>query len=72
MGCGRVAPQPELLRFAWDEGAVVSDGARRRAGRGAYLCPRRACLERANARRAWARAFRRAVIAVPENVHLAG
>ena len=61
MGCGRVRPQAELRRFAADpEGRVVEDAARRLASRGAYVCDD-ACLEQATKRRAWGRAFRRAV-----------
>ncbi|MEX0817234.1 MAG: YlxR family protein [Gaiellales bacterium] len=75
VGCGRKAPQEELLRF----GAVASsphhpppDGAttyalthdpeRRLPGRGAYTCRRLACFERAASRRAFARTLRRTVV----------
>lgn len=61
IGCGRIRPQAELRRFAVDaEGRVVEDRARRLASRGAYVCDD-ACLAEATRRRAWGRAFRRAV-----------
>jgi predicted RNA-binding protein YlxR (DUF448 family) len=75
VGCGRVAPKPELLRLA-----VARDAEERRArravidaagvlpGRGAYLCrgaapltPNPACLQLATRRGGIARALRRPV-----------
>ena len=59
MGCGRKAPQPELLRFTAPDGLLRHDP--KGAGRGAYTCARLACFERAAARRAFARTLRRNV-----------
>jgi predicted RNA-binding protein YlxR (DUF448 family) len=59
VGCGRRAPQGELVRFAVREGQLVAD--RRAAGRGAYTCRRLVCFERAQAQRAFARSLRRSV-----------
>ena len=70
MGCGRVAAQGELARLAVVDGAVVLDAGRDLPGRGAYLCPRPECWERAVARGAFARAFRRPVEAPSEPLHL--
>lgn len=61
MGCGRVAPQRELLRFAVAGAEAVPDPGRRLAGRGAYVHPAPGCLEAAVRRRAFARALRRPV-----------
>lgn len=59
LGCGATAPQPGLARLRVAEGArVVLDGTRS-GGRGAWVHPAEACLERALRRRAFARAFRR-------------
>ena len=67
VGCGRKAPQRELLRFT----AVGEELARyptgRAPGRGAYTCPRVPCFERAVARRAFARTLRQTV-RVPEGL----
>jgi predicted RNA-binding protein YlxR (DUF448 family) len=53
VGCGRKAPQAELLRFVARAG-VLTLGPKE-PGRGAYTCRRLACFERAAARRAFAR-----------------
>lgn len=58
-GCGRRAPQRELVRFAVRDGELVpGQGA---PGRGAYTCRRRVCFERAAAQRGFARALRQTV-----------
>jgi uncharacterized protein len=75
VGCGRVAPKPELLRLAISRDAderrarrAVIDAACVMPGRGAYLCrgtaalaPDPACLQLATRRGAVARALRRSV-----------
>jgi predicted RNA-binding protein YlxR (DUF448 family) len=58
-GCGRKAPQGELIRFAARGGELVAD--RRAPGRGVYTCRRLQCFERARSRRAFARTLRRSV-----------
>jgi len=65
-----VAPQRELVRLAAVDGTVTADPQRRLPGRGAYLCPRRECWDRAVARRAFSRAFRRPVDVPAEPLHL--
>jgi predicted RNA-binding protein YlxR (DUF448 family) len=73
VGCGRVAPQPELVRLTAVAGRLAVDpGGPRAAGRGAYLCPRRECWDRAVARRGFARALRRPVEVPPEPLNLTG
>jgi predicted RNA-binding protein YlxR (DUF448 family) len=57
VGCRRRRGQQELVRLVQDHGRVVQ--ARPGApGRSAYLCPEQTCLETAEKRRAFARAFR--------------
>lgn len=63
VGCGRRAPQAELLRFTARDG-VLTHG--RGEGRGAYTCRRLACFERAASKRAFARTLRRTVRVDPE------
>ncbi|WP_373422456.1 YlxR family protein [Enhygromyxa salina] len=59
VGCRATRPQGELLRYGLAAGSVApAIGARPQlAGRSAYLCPRRACRDRAIKRRAFNRAF---------------
>jgi uncharacterized protein len=61
VGCGRKAPQQELVRFAAPTGVLELDAARRLLGRGAYTCRRLSCFERAESRRAFSRMLRRTV-----------
>ena len=67
-GCGRKAPQAELVRFAARDGALVPGGGQ--LGRGVYTCRRLACFERAAERRAFARTLRRSVRVEPELARL--
>ncbi len=62
-GCGRKAPQSELLRFAAVDG-VLTPG-RSLPGRGVYTCRRLACFERSASRRAFSRVLRRPVRVEP-------
>ena len=62
-GCGRKAPQQELVRFAARDGVLV-DG-RTEPGRGVYTCRRLACFERALSRRAFNRVLRQNVTVDP-------
>lgn len=64
VGCRTRRPQGELVRLVAAGGRVVpaQPGA---PGRGAYVCPRQECVEAADRRRAFARAFRGPVIMDP-------
>jgi predicted RNA-binding protein YlxR (DUF448 family) len=64
IGCGRKAPQNELLRFVARDGALMAGG--REPGRGAYTCRRLSCFERAVARRAFNRTLKQNVRVEPE------
>ena len=58
-GCGRKAPQSELVRFAARAGRLVS--GRTEPGRGVYTCRRLACFERAASSRGFNRVLRTSV-----------
>jgi predicted RNA-binding protein YlxR (DUF448 family) len=62
-GCGRKAPQQELVRFTAQAGRLVA--GRTQPGRGVYTCPRLACFERAADRRAFNRVLRQTVVVDP-------
>jgi uncharacterized protein len=59
IGCGRKAPQGQLLRFAAVDGELVPGAGM--PGRGAYTCRRLPCFERAVSRRAFNRTLRKTV-----------
>jgi predicted RNA-binding protein YlxR (DUF448 family) len=63
-GCGRKAPQEELLRFVAREGRLIP-AERAATGRGVYTCSRLACFERAASRRAFSRTLRTTVTVDP-------
>ena len=59
IGCGERAAKPDLVRVVAAGDEIVPDAAARLPGRGAYLHPSLACLERAQRRKAFPRALRR-------------
>ena len=63
-GCGRKAPQAELVRFVAQDGALLH--APKGPGRGAYTCRRLACFERAATGHAFSRTLRHKVRVDPE------
>lgn len=66
IGCGRRGPQSSLLRLGvageLDVARVVVVHGAPQGGRGAYLCRRQSCLERALLRKAFQKAFRIALV----------
>ncbi|TML99262.1 MAG: YlxR family protein [Actinobacteria bacterium] len=68
-GCGAKAPKRDLVRLALEPGGrAVVDRAQRRPGRGAYVHPDDACLQRAARRGGLARAFRARVESAPDGL----
>jgi predicted RNA-binding protein YlxR (DUF448 family) len=65
-GCGRKAPQRDLVRFGSVDGRLTV--GRAVPGRGVYTCRRLACFERAVASRGFNRVLRRAVVVEPSLV----
>jgi predicted RNA-binding protein YlxR (DUF448 family) len=64
---GEIGDRSALLRFVvGPDGAIVPDIEARLPGRGLWLTPRRDIVERAVAKRIFARAARRSVSALPE------
>jgi uncharacterized protein len=57
IGCGLKAGQADLIRLVRVEGQVAVDRMRQ-GGRGAWIHPVEACLEKAVRRKAFGRAFR--------------
>ncbi|WP_077691604.1 MULTISPECIES: YlxR family protein [Nocardiopsis] len=59
VGCRSRAVQSDLVRLVAVGSAITPDTRGRRPGRGAYLHRDRRCLELAERRRVWSRAYRR-------------
>ena len=58
VGCREKKPKPELIRVVRaPDGAISLDARGKAAGRGAYLCPKAACLKKAQKTRALERAL---------------
>ncbi len=64
VGCRTRATVNELVRLVAASGGVELDQRQRLPGRGAWVHPRRDCIEIATRRKAWARALRTPGIAV--------
>ena len=57
-GCGEMKPKKELVRIVKDpEGEISLDLTGKKAGRGAYICPDKACLAAAQKARRLEKAF---------------
>ena len=67
-GCGRRAPQVELLRFVARDGTLTHSP--KGTGRGVYTCRRLACFERAVERRSFNRTLHQTVRVDPELTRL--
>jgi predicted RNA-binding protein YlxR (DUF448 family) len=62
-GCGRKAPQRDLVRFGAVDGRLTP--GRSLPGRGVYTCRRLVCFERAKAARGFNRVLRQTVLVDP-------
>jgi len=60
-GCRERDAQSRLARFTLVDGRVTWDGERRARGRGAYLHPRRDCLDAFVSRKPFVRSLRESV-----------
>lgn len=66
-GCGEMKPKRELIRVVKSpEGQISLDKTGRSPGRGAYVCPDLACLQKARKSKRLERVF---VSAIPEEVY---
>jgi len=67
LGCRRARPKGALVRLVrLPNGTVVVDPSAHAAGRGAYVCPEAACVERALNRGRLTHAFRKPCEAGPD------
>ena len=61
VGCGLKKPKDEMIRVGAEPCWNVSRGEVKLPGRGAYTCPREACLEKGRKRGGFDRTLRRKV-----------
>lgn len=61
ISCGKKRPKHEFLRIVKGKDGVFYDASAKADGRGAYVCPDEACLERLVQQKRLNRAFRGAV-----------
>ena len=62
VGCREMKPKKELIRVVRPpEGSVMLDRTGKAAGRGAYVCPSSACLEKARKAKTLERTLERAL-----------
>lgn len=67
MGCGEMKGKKELIRVVRSpEGDISLDKSSRKPGRGAYVCPSLACLQKARKTKRLERAFS---CQIPEEVY---
>lgn len=67
LGCREPRAKNELLRIVRTaEGEITLDGRGKLSGRGAYICPSRACFEKARKSRALERSLE---VSIPEDVY---
>ncbi len=67
IGCSEMKPKKELLRILrTEEEGIILDATGRKNGRGAYICPNAACLQKARRSKGIERSFK---TAVPEEVY---
>ncbi len=67
VGCGEMKPKKELIRILrTEEEEFVIDTTGKKNGRGAYLCPQKACVEQAVKNRGLERSFKQEI---PQEVY---
>ena len=61
-GCGDMKNKREMIRVVRDKNGVFSiDLTGKKAGRGAYICPNRECLQKAQKHKGLERSFKQAI-----------
>lgn len=67
MGCNEKRPKKELIRVVrTPDGTVELDGVGKKSGRGAYICPKKTCFERAYKSKRLERCLE---IEIPEDIY---
>lgn len=62
LGCQEIHPKKELIRIVRSpDGEYFVDTTGKKAGRGAYICPKQECLDAARKSRGLERSFKNAI-----------
>ena len=67
VSCGEMRPKKELLRMVkTPEGAIELDFTGKKNGRGAYICKKKECLEKAMKKHSLERSLK---VAIPDEIY---
>lgn len=61
VACREMFPKHELIKLVVEEGIVIIDNNQKKFGRGAYICKKEECIEKAKKKRALSAKFKMAV-----------
>ena len=66
IACREMLPKPERIKFVLEDGTVIIDNLQKKFGRGAYICKKEECIEKARKKRALSAKFK---MAVPDGIY---
>lgn len=66
IACRGMFPKHELIKFVLENGSVITDNNQKKFGRGAYICKKEECIEKARKKKALSAKFK---MAVPESIY---
>ena len=66
IACRSMFPKCELIKFVVEDGNVTIDKFQKKFGRGAYICKKEECMEKARKKRALSAKFK---MAVPDGIY---
>ena len=65
VACRGMFPKHQLIKFVVEDERVIIDNNQKKFGRGAYICKKEECIEKAKKRRALSAKFK---MAVPDGI----
>ena len=66
IACREMLPKHELIKFVLEDETVIIDNLQKKFGRGAYICKKEECIEKAKKKRALSAKFK---MAVPDSIY---
>ena len=66
IACRTMFPKHELIKFVLEDEIVIIDKFQKKFGRGAYICKKEECIEKAKKKRALSAKFK---MAVPDSIY---